>query len=237
MMPNRSRGFCALTILALVLAAGSAGADPGKRSGRNHDRAGQQYKYEYRDRECSQKVKSGRHGFTVKTKCKSTVRRGGPPPWAPAHGYRAGQGVQSAYVPPVDLGSGRCNRDLVGGLLGAAAGALLGSNIGKGDGRTAAMIGGAVLGALIGGEVGRTMDAADQNCVGQALEQASDGQEITWNNPNRDARYQVVPAQTYQRPDGQYCREYTATSTIGGKAQTTYGRACRQPDGSWQIQS
>ena len=235
-MPGRPRSLCALTILALIFAMGSAGADPGKRHGRDQVRAGQEYRYQYRDGECTQKVKSGRHGTAVKTKCKPGARRGGPPPWAPAHGYRAGPGVQSAYVSPVDLGSGRCNRDLVGGLLGAAAGAVLGSNIGKGDGRTAAIIGGAVLGALVGGEIGRTMDAADQSCVGQALEQAHDGQVITWNNPNRDARYQVVPSQTYQRPDGQYCREYTATATIGGKAETTYGRACRQPDGSWKIQ-
>ena len=48
-----------------------------------------------------------------------------PPPWAPAWGYRAkGKNkhrVQQAYVPPYDIGLGRCNRNLIGGLLGGAA--------------------------------------------------------------------------------------------------------------------
>lgn len=35
--------------------------------------------------------------------------------------------------------------------------------------------------------------------------------------------------------DGSYCREYQAVSTVGGRRQQTYGTACMQPDGSWQI--
>lgn len=31
------------------------------------------------------------------------------------------------------------------------------------------------------------------------------------------------------------CREYTVPITVGGRAETAYGKACRQPDGSWQI--
>ena len=34
---------------------------------------------------------------------------------------------------------------------------------------------------------------------------------------------------------GQTCREYQSTTTIDGKAQPTYGTACLQPDGTWQI--
>ena len=55
-----------------------------------------------------------------------------PPPWAPAWGHRAkhkGKNkhrVQQAYNPPYDIGLGRCNRDLIGGLLGGAAGGLAG---------------------------------------------------------------------------------------------------------------
>ncbi len=32
-----------------------------------------------------------------------------------------------------------------------------------------------------------------------------------------------------------YCREYYTRATIGGAYQQTYGRACMQPDGSWEI--
>ncbi len=79
------------------------------------------------------------------------------------------------------------------------------------------------------------MDEVDQNCVGQVLEHAGDGQQIAWNNPQTGAQYQVVPTRTVQGSDGRYCREYTSTSVVSGRNQQTYGRACRQPDGSWQI--
>ncbi len=168
-----------------------------------------------------------------------------PPPWAPAWGYRAksmGNGknkhrVQQAYTPPYDIGLGRCKRDLIGGLLGGAAGGLIGSRFGKGDGKLAAVAGGALLGFLIGGSIGRTMDQADQSCLEQSLEHAEDGQQITWNNPDSSTRYQVVPTKTTTMADGRYCREYTTTATVGGKVETVYGRACRQPDGAWQIES
>lgn len=35
--------------------------------------------------------------------------------------------------------------------------------------------------------------------------------------------------------DGRYCREYQAVSKIAGTSQQTYGTACMQPDGSWEI--
>lgn len=164
-----------------------------------------------------------------------------PPPWAPAYGYRAKDKHKGehgrAYVPPFDIGFGRCNRDLLGGLIGGAGGAAIGSTIGKGDGRTAAIIGGAIIGIIVGGSIGRSMDSVDQNCVGQALEHAPDGRTIVWQNPQNNAQYQVVPTRTVQVPDGRYCREYTTTSVVAGKSQQVYGRACRQPDGSWEIQS
>ena len=161
---------------------------------------------------------------------------GGPPPWAPAHGYRQKYATGPAgYVPPFGIGSGNCNRELLGGLLGAVAGGLVGSRIGDGRGQLAAVAGGTLLGFLVGGSIGRTMDEVDQNCVGQALEHAGDGQTIVWNNPEKGGQYQVTPKQTFQRDDGRYCREYTATAVIGGKTQNTYGTACRQPDGAWQL--
>jgi surface antigen len=170
-----------------------------------------------------------------------------PPPWAPAWGYRAkykgkhkGKNkhkVQQAYVPPYDIGLGRCNRDLIGGLLGGAAGGLIGSQIGSGKGQLAAVAGGALLGFLVGNNIGRSMDETDQTCLTQSLEHAEDGQKIAWNNPDSGARYQITPTKTVQVADNRYCREYTSTATIGGKTETTYGRACRQPDGSWRLVS
>ena len=33
---------------------------------------------------------------------------------------------------------------------------------------------------------------------------------------------------------GEQCREFQRTVTIGGKTETAYGTACRQPNGSWK---
>lgn len=168
-----------------------------------------------------------------------------PPPWAPAHGYRAKQKskgkkhVAHAAAPvvlPLNIDLGTCNRDVIGVFLGAAAGGTLGSTIGSGDGKTAAIIGGTIIGAIVGGSIGRTMDEIDQNCVGQALERASDGQSISWQG-NEQETYTVTPTRTGQTQSGTYCREYTTQATIGGQRQTMYGRACRQADGSWKLNS
>lgn len=40
---------------------------------------------------------------------------------------------------------------------------------------------------------------------------------------------------TYTNAQGQTCREYQASSTIGGTEQQTYGTACLQPDGTWHV--
>jgi len=170
-----------------------------------------------------------------------------PPSWAPAHGWRAKQHQkhknkrryeEDHYVQatmPYGLDLGHCNRDVLGAVLGGAAGAAVGSTVDKHDGRKAAIVGGAIIGVLVGGAIGRYMDSVDQNCIGQALEHVPDGETIVWNNPNNGGDYQVTPAETYQRSDGRYCREYVTEVLIGGRREQAYGTACRQPDGSWQV--
>jgi len=229
--------------LAVVLAAafafgsGAVFADSGKS---NKGKSKGKYEQHYESSDCSYKFESNRRNYGEKMKCRGGPRfAGGPPPWAPAHGYRAQRDTKhltrEPYVPPFDLGLGSCNRQVLGAVLGGGAGAAIGSQIGKGDGQTIAVIGGTILGILVGGSIGQMMDEVDQNCVGQTLEHAPDGQAIVWKDPQSNAQYQVAPVQTVQAADGRYCREYTATATAGGQSQETYGLACRQPDGSWQI--
>ncbi len=178
-----------------------------------------------------------------------------PPPWAPAHGYRAKHAhghkhkkrhkghsggqyqVAAPYVPPFGIDLGRCNRDALGAVLGGAAGVAIGSQIGSGSGNVAATIGGGLIGAVIGGVVGQHMDNLDQNCVGQILEHAQDGQTITWNNDRDGQRYQVMPTKTFDQGDGRFCREYISRAVINGQQQQTFGRACRDADGRWRLVS
>lgn len=166
---------------------------------------------------------------------------GGPPPWAPAHGYRrkAGYYDNQGYrdygltAPPIDLGIGSCNREIIGQVLGGGLGAIAGSQIGSGSGRLAAVAAGTIIGVLIGGDVGLQMDRTDALCVDQVLENAPDGESIAWNSGRQD--YTVTPINSLAGDDGRYCREYTAQSTVGGRPVETYGTACRQPDGAWEL--
>jgi surface antigen len=167
-----------------------------------------------------------------------------PPPWAPAHGYRAKHKHKHkdddrvVYVVPYGIEQGQCDRGLVssevvGGVLGGAVGGVAGSQIGKGKGKTAATIGGTIIGVLVGASIGRSMDEVDQNCIGRILEHAPDRRRIKWEG-ERGEDYAVVPLRTYQT-DGTYCREYQTAATVGGQTQHVYGTACRQPDGAWKI--
>jgi surface antigen len=159
----------------------------------------------------------------------------GPPPWAPAHGYRRKhEHGRVVYMAPYGISSGICDRTLLGAAIGGAAGGLIASEVAHGKHRPAAIAGGALLGILLGGSLGNAMDQLDERCVGQVLEHAGAEQTVAWRNPDSGASYQVTPTRTWQEQDGRYCREYTTTVRIGGKPQQAYGTACRQPDGSWQ---
>ena len=162
-----------------------------------------------------------------------------PPSWAPTHGWRAKQKHKQKryanYTEPYGLDLGRCNRVILGGMLGGATGAALGTTVDKDDGRTAAIVGGTIVGVLVGGTIGRYMDSVDQNCVGQTLEHAQDGGSIAWRNPDNGGAYQVTPKATYQTGDGRTCRDYVTEIWIDDQKQQALGTACRQPDGSWKV--
>lgn len=127
-----------------------------------------------------------------------------------------------------------------GALGGAALGGLAGSQIGGGRGQLAATAAGALLGGLLGSEAGKSLDRADEMYMARttqdALEHQPSGQVAEWRNPDSGHRGTITPVETYQRDDGRYCREFQQTVTVGGSTEQAYGTACRQPDGTWQIQ-
>ncbi len=153
-----------------------------------------------------------------------------PPSWAPAHGNRA-------QYPYIDTGT--CNRDLTSSQLfgGAVIGGVLGPKVGKGKGKLAVTVAGTLLGALAGASIARSMDTADNECIRKALDAAPDRREVLWRNPDADAVYMVTPVRSYKNRAGRYCREYITEAVIGGRAEKVYGTACRQPDGSWKLNS
>jgi surface antigen len=131
-------------------------------------------------------------------------------------------------------------KEAIGGLGGAVLGGLGGSQIGDGRGQLIATGAGAVIGALVGSEIGRSLDRADKlymaRTTQRTLETAPSGSTGSWSNPDSGNAGTVTPQRTYQTAGGAYCREFSQTVMIGGRTQEAYGTACRQPDGSWQIQ-
>lgn len=132
------------------------------------------------------------------------------------------------------------NKETGGTVLGGVGGALLGSQIGGGRGRVVAGVAGGLLGAYLGNQIGASMDRNDMAYYNQtsqrAMEEARIGQAQTWRNPDTGNYGTITPTRTYQ-DNGQYCREYQQTITVGGQTKRGYGTACRQPDGSWQVQN
>lgn len=139
-----------------------------------------------------------------------------------------------------DGGSG-INKQGGGTVIGALAGGLLGSRFGKGGGNLAAIGAGTVIGGFIGNSIGKSLDDNDRmmrdKSSQKALEVGRTGQEIQWRNPDSGHYGSVTPTRTFQDRSGEYCREYTEKITVGGEPQIAYGKACRKPDGNWQIVS
>lgn len=133
---------------------------------------------------------------------------------------------------------GRGNKEIVGAGAGAVLGGLAGSAIGKGSGRDWAIGAGVLAGALLGSEVGRSLDKADMMYAQRANETAYTapiGETVSWNNPESGHSGTVTPTRDGYSSSGRYCREYQQTIYVGGREESAYGTACRQPDGSWEI--
>src|SRR3990167_722397 len=133
------------------------------------------------------------------------------------------------------VGCDTMNNQDVGTVAGGVAGGLLGSTVGAGNGRLVAIAAGTLAGAMLGGAVGHNMDENDKARMNAALENNNVGQPAYWNNAKTGANYQVTPVKNVTVSGNKYCREYRTTADIAGKQQQVYGKACRQPDGSWKA--
>jgi surface antigen len=129
-------------------------------------------------------------------------------------------------------------KDVLGSLGGAAAGAGIAALAGGSSGWIVAA---GLAGGLLGGAIGHHLDNKDKQMAAQAAAQAFEsnrtGQASSWKNPDTGNSGSITPTKTYQAASGQYCREYQQTITVGSEKHQAYGTACRQPDGSWKIQS
>lgn len=123
-----------------------------------------------------------------------------------------------------------------GTVLGGVAGGALGSQIGSGTGSTIATVVGTLAGAALGNKVGQRFDQKDRNQFGSALESNQTGNTSSWSNPDTNNNYSVTPTNTYQQGN-QPCRNFTMNANVNGQPDKVQGTACRQPNGSWKVQS
>ncbi|OGZ30425.1 MAG: hypothetical protein A2835_01225 [Candidatus Niyogibacteria bacterium RIFCSPHIGHO2_01_FULL_45_28] len=127
----------------------------------------------------------------------------------------------------------------IGGILGGILGGVIGSKVGKGKGKTAATIGGALIGVLIGSEVGRQLDERDKELMDkktqEALEKSKSGHPNVWVNPDNGHDGIITPGKAGRDSNGRYCREFQQEIRVDGRTERAYGKACREPDGSWKI--
>lgn len=135
------------------------------------------------------------------------------------------------------LGSTACTNEQTGQVVGGILGGVAGNQVGSGSGRTVATVAGAIAGTFIGGAVGRSMDDTDRLKAHRSLEYNRTNETTYWSNPDSGNEYSMTPTRTWQNDTGQYCREYTSDVVVGGRRETAYGTACRQPDGSWKVVS
>lgn len=186
----------------------------------------------------------------------SVVALADPPPWAPAHGWRAKNDPN--YVGYTgkkwdnDYGvlDGTCDAAKVGAVLGGAIGGVVGSQVAKDSpNRPVAILVGTVLGSVIGSKIGKDMDSGDQGCMGHALELAGEAKRVKWTNPQTHVSYVLTPTKNFGDQLNP-CRRFTAVAVDGGdgkkgkakgkghakKAQFK-GAACRQGTGEWVIKS
>lgn len=123
------------------------------------------------------------------------------------------------------------HNQFLGQIVGGVAGGLAGTGIGKGSGNKAAIIAGTIIGGALGGQA---LGYADEYCSEQVVAYGPVGVPVSWESPGTDYAYTVTPMRDY-RTSGRYCREYQAVATVGGRRQETYGTACMQPDGAWEV--
>lgn len=145
--------------------------------------------------------------------------------------------VAVAPPPPAPAPSTGANTT-VGTIAGAVVGGVAGAQFGHGSGKLAATAFGTLLGAFVGHQVGESLDEADQRAAQQAAQrayQAPLGQQITWNNPDSGHSGTITPSCDGTDANGNACREFQQTVTVGGNTEQATGTACRMPDGSWKI--
>jgi len=134
---------------------------------------------------------------------------------------------------------GMGTKQTIGTAGGAVLGGLAGSAIGGGSGQLWATGAGALIGAFVGSSIGKSLDRADMEYHNRAVNQAYSAplnQTINWSNPESGHSGSVTPVRDgVNSATGAVCRQYRQTIVVDGQAETAYGTACKNSDGTWSL--
>lgn len=95
-----------------------------------------------------------------------------------------------------------------------------------------------LLGAFMGKDIGTSLDAGDRELAVQAARRAYSGpvgDRVGWANQANGHGGAVTTTRDGYNSQGQYCREFQQSVTVGKRTENAYGTACKQSDGTWKI--
>ncbi|MDP6352750.1 MAG: RT0821/Lpp0805 family surface protein [Alphaproteobacteria bacterium] len=85
--------------------------------------------------------------------------------------------------------------------------------------------------------VTNALDPTDRTLAAETLqdtlEHARTGERLAWSNTESGNGGSAMAIRTYESSAVEPCREFQTTATVGGTSETTFGAACREPDGNW----
>jgi len=160
-----------------------------------------------------------------------------PPPWAPAHGYRAKHDpfyvgyTGRQWARDYGILGGRCNSDEILAVAGAVTGGVVGGKVASPENRAVGVLVGAVIGGVVGAHIGDRIDERDRACIGHSLELARTRQTVRWTNATTGLSYQLKPVSDLA--DG--CRQFELVRRDGRSSKPAKLHACSRGDGSWSF--
>ena len=135
----------------------------------------------------------------------------------------------------------RSSADPAGVIAGALIGGLVGNSVASGGGRGGATVAGVIVGGALGAAMTRNLNCEDRSYAYRTyydgFNSGRANSNYQWRNPN-NGHYGNFRVVSYANdPDGFRCANYSQEIFIQGRPQTSTGRACQQPDGTWTIVS
>ena len=131
------------------------------------------------------------------------------------------------------------NRNTQAGALGGAAfGGIIAGLAGANPAWIAASV---IMGGVAGGALGNYLgkDNAEKHVQTNlnALNTLGPGQTASWTDTQAGSSGSTTVNRVFTAANGQPCKAYTETVKTPQRSVTEQATACRQPDGSWKVQT